>query len=228
NTYSLRPLSQVLGWGEMTWEAGRIITALIVSAGSSAWAVPVDSLVRSEELVIKPLGPPLDIIPDLIGAAELSTGEAAAIIDLRGHLQAGAVYRPPHAARPADVRRAVMVVDDSPSIRHMTGSVFAKAGMDVMSAKDGVDALEKLEQAQELPEIIFTDIEMPRLGGLELAARLKGSDAYRHIPVVVITSRSADKHRELAEEAGVAEYLTKPFAETDLIDAVTRHTASQE
>jgi chemosensory pili system protein ChpA (sensor histidine kinase/response regulator) len=227
--YLLRPLSKVLGWSEDAWDADRTITALIVSGPSTDWAVTVDNLIRSEEVVIKPLGPPLDVVPNLIGAAELSTGEAAAIVDLRGLLRANTAYAPldlTPAAR--DQGRVVMVVDDSPSVRHMTGSVLSKAGLEVIAAKDGVDALEKLEHARNLPEVIFTDIEMPRLGGLELAARLKSSDAFSAIPVIVITSRSAEKHRELAKEAGVADYLTKPFADTDLIDAVNRHAGSNE
>ena len=221
----VRPFCEVLGWGNGRWEADQVITALLVPAGNETYAVTVEDLIRTEELVIKAVGPPLASISSLIGAAELSTGEAVAIIDLRS-LLAGHQDRAVTPLHTSDERPLVMVVDDSPSIRHLTGNILAKAGMDVMKAKDGVDALEQLDRAKSLPGVIFTDIEMPRLGGLELAARLRSSEKFRDVPVIVITSRSAEKHRDLAREAGVEEYLTKPFAEGDLVAAAHRYLRS--
>jgi chemosensory pili system protein ChpA (sensor histidine kinase/response regulator) len=117
-----------------------------------------------------------------------------------------------------------MVVDDSPSVRHMTSKVVTDAGWEAVAAKDGLDAIEKLNAMKELPDVILTDIEMPRMGGFEFAAVLNADECFSEIPVVVITSRSADKHRERAKENGVAEYLVKPFVEAQLIEIIKRHS----
>ena len=88
------------------------------------------------------------------------------------------------------------------------------------TAKDGIDALEQLKAADELPAVILSDIEMPRMDGYEFAASLQRSEKLSQIPVIMITSRTADKHREKALENGVSRYLTKPFEDRELIDSI--------
>ena len=102
----------------------------------------------------------------------------------------------------------------------MTSRVIRDAGWDVVTAKDGVEALEILGRSPRMPDVILTDIEMPRMGGFELASAINDDNRTKEIPVVVITSRTAEKHRERARERGVAEYLVKPYVESELIEMV--------
>ncbi len=114
-----------------------------------------------------------------------------------------------------------MIVDDSPSVRHLTSNIIKNAGWTTIVAKDGLEALEILQDESDLPDIILTDVEMPRMDGYELLASIKRQENLREIPVVMITSRSGDKHRQKAFGLGVSEYLTKPFEDKKLIETIT-------
>ena len=114
----------------------------------------------------------------------------------------------------------VMIVDDSPSVRHLTSKVVAGAGWTVLTAKDGMDALEQLLSGAKLPAVILSDIEMPRMDGYELAASLRRTEELQAIPMIMITSRAAEKHREKAFENGVSRYLTKPYDDKELIEEI--------
>ena len=121
---------------------------------------------------------------------------------------------------------SVMIVDDSPSMRHVTAKLVKNAGWETIIAKDGLEALEILQLAAELPDIILTDVEMPRMNGYELLAALKQKENLQAIPVIMITSRGGDKHRQKAVELGVSEYLTKPFQDLVLIEKINSLTKS--
>jgi chemosensory pili system protein ChpA (sensor histidine kinase/response regulator) len=224
SAYNVRPLDGLLGFAASTGENGNL-SALLVRHATGRHALLVDTVLRSEEIVIRPLGKPLDRIRGVLGAAFLGTGELASIIDLPFLLAKGG-NAPSKSTEDERVRRRrkIMVVDDSPSVRHMTSKVVTDAGWEAVAAKDGLDAIEKLNAMKELPDVILTDIEMPRMGGFEFAAVLNADECFSEIPVVVITSRSADKHRERAKENGVAEYLVKPFVEAQLIEIIKRHS----
>jgi chemosensory pili system protein ChpA (sensor histidine kinase/response regulator) len=109
----------------------------------------------------------------------------------------------------------VMVVDDSLTVRRITGRLLVRQGYTVVEARDGVEALEKLQQA--VPDVMLLDIEMPRMDGFELTRRLRGDGRFRKLPIIMITSRTADKHRTLALELGVNVYLGKPYQEETLL-----------
>jgi chemosensory pili system protein ChpA (sensor histidine kinase/response regulator) len=113
---------------------------------------------------------------------------------------------------------AVMVVDDSLTVRKISGRLLARHGYHVLTAKDGVDALEQL--AEVLPDVMLLDIEMPRMDGFELARNIRGDKRLQHIPIIMITSRTADKHRQHAAEIGVNHYLGKPYDEDDLLACI--------
>jgi chemosensory pili system protein ChpA (sensor histidine kinase/response regulator) len=110
---------------------------------------------------------------------------------------------------------AVMVVDDSLTVRKISGRLLARHGYHVLTAKDGVDALEQLVDV--MPDVMLLDIEMPRMDGFELARNIRGDKRLRHIPIIMITSRTADKHRLHAQEIGVNHYMGKPYDEDDLL-----------
>ncbi len=113
-----------------------------------------------------------------------------------------------------------MIVDDSPSVRLINSKLIKNAGMNPLIAKDGLEALELLQAFQKLPDVILTDVEMPRMDGYELLASLKKIENLRSIPVIMITSRAGDKHREKAYELGVSDYLTKPYEDKKLIGTI--------
>jgi chemosensory pili system protein ChpA (sensor histidine kinase/response regulator) len=112
----------------------------------------------------------------------------------------------------------VMVVDDSLTVRRVTQRLLVREGYQVVLAKDGVDALEQLQAIT--PDVMLVDIEMPRMDGFDLTRNVRGDERTRHIPIIMITSRTATKHRNYAMELGVNEYLGKPYQEDDLLKSI--------
>src|SRR6185503_7710956 len=116
----------------------------------------------------------------------------------------------------------VMVVDDSLTVRKITSRMLAREGYEVAMAKDGVDALQQLQDVR--PDCILLDVEMPRMDGFEFARNVRADEATRAIPIIMITSRTADKHRNRALELGVNEYMGKPYQEDQLLALIKRYT----
>ncbi|MES2831413.1 MAG: Hpt domain-containing protein [Pseudomonadota bacterium] len=116
------------------------------------------------------------------------------------------------------IRHIVMVVDDSLTVRRVTQRLLSREGYQVVLAKDGIDALEQLQSIT--PDVMLVDIEMPRMDGFDLTRNLRGDERTRHIPIIMITSRSASKHRNHAFELGVDEYLGKPYQEDVLLATI--------
>lgn len=114
-----------------------------------------------------------------------------------------------------------MIVDDSPSVRLTTSKVVEKAGWHVETAKNGIDALEKLK-ILPAPNVILSDIEMPKMGGFEFVAALREDESLKGIPVIFISSRTDDSDRQQATAAGVADYLTKPYDQIQLMELINR------
>jgi chemosensory pili system protein ChpA (sensor histidine kinase/response regulator) len=108
----------------------------------------------------------------------------------------------------------VRVVDDSLTVRKVTGRHLQKRGMDVLTAKDGVDAIEQLQDRSV--DVMLVDIEMPRMDGYELTSRLRSESRFKHIPIIMITSRAGEKHRKRAFDLGVNTYMSKPYQEEEL------------
>jgi chemosensory pili system protein ChpA (sensor histidine kinase/response regulator) len=109
----------------------------------------------------------------------------------------------------------VMIVDDSLTVRKITSRTLTREGFAVITAKDGVDALQLL--ADRTPDVILLDIEMPRMDGFEFTKMIKADPKNAHIPIIMITSRTAEKHRNRARELGVDLYLGKPYQEEELL-----------
>lgn len=204
---------------------------LLLEAGDEPQALLVERIIKPEEIVIKPLGAPLHNRSDLLGAAILGDGKIAPVLDLFYLLKKQKQSPQPKTQNiesaiknPKPEIRAALIVDDSPSVRHLTSNIVKNAGFNAIVAKDGLDALETLQTAKQLPDVILTDVEMPRMDGYELLSALKRNPEFRSIPVVMITSRANEKHRQKAFDLGVSEYLTKPFDDTALIGVLTRLT----
>jgi chemosensory pili system protein ChpA (sensor histidine kinase/response regulator) len=218
--------------------ADRTRTVVVVRSAQQRIAVNVDEVVGSQEVVVKNLGPQLSRLPGLAGMTLLPSGAVALIYNpvalatlygetarnathaaLSGTLQdQGAAEMPAAALAPL-----VLVVDDSLTVRRVTQRLLLREGFRVALAKDGLDALERL--AEEIPSIVLSDIEMPRMDGFDFVRNLRSDPRLNELPVIMITSRIAQKHRDHAAELGVDHYLGKPYSEEDLLALIGRYTA---
>jgi chemosensory pili system protein ChpA (sensor histidine kinase/response regulator) len=205
---------------------------LLLKTADTPCALLVDEILKPEEIVIKPLGNPLQNLPALLGATILGDGSIVPVLDLlyliksrKRNLNNSALKDERRLKVNGDKLLNVLIVDDSPSVRHLTSKVIKNAGWTAVSAKDGLEALDVLQDFRELPDVILTDVEMPRMNGYELLASLKKQDNLQSIPVVMITSRANQKHRQKAIDLGVSDYLTKPFDDAKLIGIIRKLTA---
>ncbi|NJM53831.1 MAG: response regulator, partial [Blastocatellia bacterium] len=205
------------------WMNTRVSLLLLETPGKPC-ALMIDHLIKPEEVVIKPLGSLLRNIPDIIGATILGDGSVVPILDLVNLLKKKAPKikktKDETAKAKADIN--ILIVDDSPSVRQVNSTLIKNAGWKPVSARDGVEALEIMQAFRELPDVILTDVEMPKMDGYEFLAALKRNENLRSIPVIMITSRSGDKHRRKAYDLGVSEYITKPYEESVLIKKVKK------
>jgi chemosensory pili system protein ChpA (sensor histidine kinase/response regulator) len=222
--------------------ASRTRQVVIIRSAQQRIAVHVDEVLGNQEVVVKNLGPQLSRMPGLAGMTLLASGSVAliynpvALATLYGAQARAATQAALHAPIPEvvqpiygeDAARAaplVLVVDDSLTVRRVTQRLLVREGYRVALAKDGLDALERL--AEEKPQIVLSDIEMPRMDGFDLVRNIRGDARLRDLPVIMITSRIAQKHRDYAAELGVDHYLGKPYSEEDLLALIGRYTAQE-
>jgi len=217
---------------------------LILKSGNERVAVHVDEVIGNREVVVKNIGPQLARLIGVAGATVLGSGDIVLILNpvplaqraAHENLRApriiasdapetmGAVAdmasgtpasAPVQGLRTQDI---VMVVDDSLTVRRVTQRLLTREGYQVVLAKDGVDALEQLQSVT--PAVMLVDIEMPRMDGFDLTRNVRDDERTRHIPIVMITSRTAEKHRNYAMQIGVNEYLGKPYQEDQLLKLI--------
>jgi chemosensory pili system protein ChpA (sensor histidine kinase/response regulator) len=203
----------------------RSAPVLILKSGAARLALQVDEVLGNREVVVKNIGPQLARMPGIAGATVLGSGDIVLILNPvllagpgagRGRTEAAL-----SAVSAAAVQRpaTVMVVDDSLTVRRVTQRLLEREGYRVLLAKDGVDALEQMQETR--PDLMLVDIEMPRMDGFDLTRHVRGNDATRTLPIIMITSRSADKHRNYALDLGVDAYFGKPFQEDVLLAAIS-------
>ncbi len=212
-------------------ELGQRTPVLLVRAGDRRLAVGVDHLVGGREVVIKSLGSHLKRVAGVSGATFLGDGSVVLILnpDDWGRRSVAAI---PHAPVAPAVARAktvldVLVVDDSPSVRRVLTGLVERCGWTATVARDGLEALELLQQAGPRPDVVLSDIEMPRMDGYELLSTVRSLPGLTALPVVVITSRSAEKHRKRAMDLGASAYVAKPYQEESLVELIRRLTAQR-
>ena len=196
--------------------------------GNQRLALQVDEVLGNREVVIKNIGPQLARMVGIAGATVLGTGDIVLILNpvaLAQHLAHHPELKPHYAQVAADSPAAlpalaytIMVVDDSLTVRRVTQRLLEREGYRVLLAKDGVDALEQLQEGP--PDLMLVDIEMPRMDGFDLTRNVRSDARSKDIPIIMITSRSADKHRNVALELGVNAYFGKPYQETVLLEAI--------
>lgn len=198
------------------------ISVLLLRSAGESCALVVDELLPPQEIVLKPLCFPAQNLPGLLGASILGNGKVVPVLDL-DHLLKQTERKTQAQAKPkARSEISVMIVDDSPSVRRIMSAVIAGAGWQVLTAKDGIEAFEMLQNTTELPNVVLTDVEMPRMDGYELLATLKRHNEFKKLPVIIITSRAGEKHRRKALDLGVSEYVTKPYEDSALLETIKR------
>jgi chemosensory pili system protein ChpA (sensor histidine kinase/response regulator) len=234
---ALRTMAQLLG-EDMTLHQGRQVPLVLLRSGDDRLAVVADEVSSNQEVVVKNVGAQVSRLAGVLGATILGNGEIVLIINpVQLIVRAPEPPRlshasttvpkpeaeaPPVAGAEAGVTLAaaplIMVVDDSLTVRRVTQRLLERSGYEVVLAKDGVDALRQLQDLR--PDVMLVDIEMPRMDGFDLTRNVRGTEATRAIPIVMITSRTADKHRRMAMELGVNAYLGKPYQEDELLGLI--------
>lgn len=204
-------------------------TILIVKGDTSAVAVAIEQAIASNELVMKSVGDYLSHLTSISGMSLLGDGSLVPVLNVP---QLIAEYQGDHVpalhendmATAVDTLAKIMIVDDSLSVRNSLAQLVSDSGYQPLLARDGVEALSLLEH--ETPALVLTDLEMPRMTGLELAHHIRHSEQPQ-LPIIMITSRTLQKHREQADKAGVNAYLTKPFSEEALQGCIAQYMEVQ-
>jgi chemotaxis protein histidine kinase CheA/DNA-binding response OmpR family regulator len=242
-----QPLSELLSYNRQlsrgSFYTGKqeedSFSIVILRGGNNLLAVQVDQVIGELEIVIKQIEGPIPKTAGIAGATVLGDGTVMPIGDVlelidiaRGRLRAdnGSPWHqplPPVAVETSQKSGAiVLIVDDSITVRELLSLSFSKAGYRVEQARDGQEAWEKLRGG--LPcDIVFCDIEMPRMNGLELLYNLQKDPRLASIPVALLTSRGAERHRQVAATLGASGYFTKPYTERDLLSAAERMIAGE-
>ncbi|MEN9240704.1 MAG: response regulator [Thermostichus sp. DG02_3_bins_51] len=209
-----------------------IIPIVVLQSAGQYVALQVDSFVEEQEIVIKQLRGPVPKPPGISGATVLGNGRVLPIADIielvdmahgrrRDLNRFWLDHRGEEPTAEEVHQTTVLIVDDSITVRELLSISFQKVGYRVEQARDGQDAWEKLRGG--LPcDLIFCDIEMPRMDGLELLARLREDNNLKHVPIAMLTSRGAERHRQTARELGATAYFTKPYLEEELLSAAAR------
>ena len=221
--FSYRYLPRLLGDRQSQPEVDRFNWVLLLRAGNETLALHVDALRGNQEIVVKNAGPQYSRLVGYSGATVLGDGEIVLILNpvalagLRLATDDDALPAMSVAAA-APALPTIMVVDDSLTVRKITGRLLEREGYRVITAKDGVDALEQLLTAT--PDVIIADIEMPRMDGFDLTRNVRADKRLKNVPIIMITSRTAEKHQRYAEEVGVNHYLGKPYDEDILLGLI--------
>jgi chemosensory pili system protein ChpA (sensor histidine kinase/response regulator) len=230
--------------GEGAGGTSRTQTVVVIRSAAQRVAVHVDEVIGNQEVVVKNVGAQLSRLPGLAGVTLLPSGAVALIYN---PVALATLYAEPARARMATASRMpqadggapmpvlpaaavvpkaplVMVVDDSLTVRRVTQRLLLREGYRVTLAKDGLEALERL--AEERPVVVLSDIEMPRMDGFDLLRNIRAEQRLAGMPVVMITSRTAAKHRDYAVQLGCDAYLGKPYSEDELLSLVAGYAAN--
>ena len=230
--YPLHYMPHLLGNIEQPLENLPRNPVLLLRSAEQRIALHVDELMGNQEVVVKNIGPQLARLSGVSGATVLGNGRVVLILNptqlaqrIGSTSMAGAKAKAVQESgvQPLHTQPLVMVVDDSLTVRKVTTRMLTRAGYRVVTAKDGVDALEQLEQFT--PQVMLLDIEMPRMDGFALARQLRRDPRTQNLPIIMITSRTADKHRDYAKQLGINTYLGKPYQEDILLQNIADFVA---
>ena len=222
NEYPIHHLDKLLDHQEHQIEDTSYASVLLLRSGAYTVALHIDEVIGNQEVVMKSIGSQLARVPGMVGATVAGDGNIVLIINpvqianretlSAGHVSVKAVKQA--AAKVVQKQRA-LIVDDSLTMRKVLGRLLEREGYEVLVAKDGMDAMQLLQET--IPDIILTDIEMPRMDGFGLSRNIRDDMRTKHTPLIMISSRTADKHQNLAKEIGVDAFFGKPVQDEDLI-----------
>jgi chemosensory pili system protein ChpA (sensor histidine kinase/response regulator) len=203
-------------------------SAVIVRVDDKVQVLAVDRLLDSRDLLVNPPGRFARHLYGVAGLSILGDGAIAVNIDLARLLAFGGRTARTNAGANVITQKpalpSILIVDDSLSVRNSLLQLMQDAGYCGETARDGIDAINTLSTFK--PDLLLTDLEMPNMNGIELAYHVREREDMKSLPIIMITSRSQEKHRRLAEQAGVDTYITKPYNEDDLLQAI-RHAISR-
>ncbi len=202
------------------------IPLMVLASGEKYIAFQVDDLYSEQELVLKPLGPEITNAPYISGGALLGTGDVIIVLDPNDLIRGASgqpripIRRIENTPEPVEETRiVVLIADDSITTRTLEKHILETAGYEVHVAVDGMEAWERLREIQ--PDVVISDVEMPRMNGLELAARIKGDEQTRRIPVILLTSLGKPQQQEAGLKAGADAYLVKSrFEQGELLRVI--------
>src|SRR6266699_1382087 len=223
--YPFHYLPHLLGISDAVAEQKRFSPTLYLRSGTNAIALHVDEMVGSnQEIVVKSIGPQLQRVAGITGATVLGTGEIVLILNpvllaLKEVAARRAIVHEAPKPQAAATQPTIMVVDDSLTVRKVTGRLLERQGYIVVTARDGVEAMEKLLEL--VPDVMLVEIEMPRMDGFDLTRNVRADKRLARVPIIMITSRTAGKHQSYAKEIGVSYFLGKPYQEDDLIEKIS-------
>ncbi len=242
NDYQYIHLGSAIGMTELLAPPPELskLPLLLVRSGEYRAAIHVDGLIGSREIVVKPVGPQLSTLRGIAGATVMGDGSVVLILDLgvlirlagaamEEALAVVAVAEEEKVAAPkAEEKRVpiIMVVDDSITVRKVTTRLLERNNFKTVSAKDGVDALTQLQEIK--PDVMLLDVEMPRMDGFELATNIRNDDVLKDLPIIMITSRTGQKHRDRAMNIGVNIYMGKPYSEIELLENINTMLNKQD
>jgi chemosensory pili system protein ChpA (sensor histidine kinase/response regulator) len=233
--YPATHVLKALGAEERQEDKSSRVSALILASPDNPAALIVDQFLEARDVVVTMLTGHLRRVRGLAGATVLGDGQVVVILNPDELLSQSQTQRTGAAAvrqMPAPIDQhartlRILVVDDSLSVRQVLANLVRRVGWTPLVARDGLEALETLQREPMLPDLIFSDVEMPRMDGYELTSTVKADPKMKRVPVVFITSRAGDKHRRRGFEVGAAGYLVKPFDEQALLTLVARLTGVQ-
>jgi chemotaxis protein histidine kinase CheA/CheY-like chemotaxis protein len=226
--FPVYPLGVWLGFEEESTITSRTRPVVLCHGATQTVALMVDAVIDARELILQDVGRLTRRISGVVGGALRNDGRPMFLLDVAALERAALSTRKIGSSlvlrrRMAFQRTRILVVDDALSVRRSMEQLLEDAGYEVVTAADGFLALEAVRS--KAPAMVLTDLEMPNLNGLELTKRLRELPQFMGLPIVMITSRASDKHRGMAEEAGVDLYLTKPYTDATLIEHVKRLTS---
>lgn len=221
--YPLHYLSKLIGDVDHVAQQHAYTPVVLLRSGTYRTALHVDEIIGNQEVVMKQIGTQLARVPGMIGATVLGDGLIVLVINPvqlanREALSIGAIKVTTFAPVAEAVKKVALVVDDSLTMRKVLSRVLEREDFEVVTANDGMDAIQKLQLIT--PDIILTDIEMPRMDGFEFSRHVRDNDKTANVPLIVISSRTAEKHRNVAKELGVDAFLGKPVQDDELIEQV--------
>ena len=227
--YRVRHLADYLDLVRAPNNDVRSLTAVLLrlgddlGSGERRVALVVDQLFGNRDIVTKAIGPQLSSVAGVAGATLLADGRVVLILDVPALIgeharRAPRVGAPSTSPEGIETLETVMVIDDSVTMRRVAERLLLRNGYRVVTARDGLDAIGQLQT--ETPVVLLLDIEMPRADGFEVATFVRNNPRLRSVPIIMITSRSGEKHRERARTLGVDRYLIKPYQEDQLLAEV--------